>query len=122
MTHPQLLSVATLLAMMALFIWGRFRYDVTAIIALLAALSLGLVQPKDAFKGFADDIVIIVGSALVISTAVQRSGMIEVALALVSNRLSRVGSQLLALTGLVGVASGLVKNVGALAMLMPAAM
>jgi hypothetical protein len=25
--------------MMALFIWGRFRYDVTAILALLAALS-----------------------------------------------------------------------------------
>lgn len=122
MTHPQLLSVATLLAMMALFIWGRFRYDVTAVIALLAALSLGLVQPKDAFKGFSDDIVIIVGSALVISVAVQRSGIIELALTVVSKRVTKLGSQLLVLTGLVGAASGLVKNVGALAMLMPAAM
>jgi hypothetical protein len=43
MTIQQWLSVATLGAMMALFLWGRFRYDVTAIIALLAALAPGLI-------------------------------------------------------------------------------
>ena len=32
--------------------------------ALLTALALGIVAPKEAFTGFADDIVIIVGSAL----------------------------------------------------------
>ncbi|RYD92578.1 MAG: SLC13 family permease, partial [Sphingomonadales bacterium] len=80
MTTPQWLSIATLVGMMALFIWGRFRYDVTAIIALLAALALGIVSPKDAFSGFSDDIVIIVGSALVMSAAMQRSGLIERAL------------------------------------------
>jgi len=121
MTLPQLLSIATLAGMMALFIWGRFRYDVTAIIALLAALALGIVKPKEAFTGFSDDIVIIVGSALVMSAAVQRSGVIEVALAFVSKRVKRVRSQLLVLTASVGIASALVKNVGALAMLMPAA-
>ena len=121
MTLPQLLSIATLAGMMALFIWGRFRYDVTAIIALLAALALGIVKPKEAFSGFSDDIVIIVGSALVMSAAVQRSGVIEVALAFVSKRVKRVRSQLLVLTASVGIASALVKNVGALAMLMPAA-
>ena len=35
MTQPQWLSLATLGGMMALFLWGRFRYDVTAVIALL---------------------------------------------------------------------------------------
>ncbi|WP_447763834.1 SLC13 family permease [Sphingopyxis panaciterrae] len=121
MTLPQWLSVATLAGMMALFIWGRFRYDVTAIIALLAALLLGIVKPKDAFAGFSDDIVIIVGSALVMSAAVQRSGVIETALRFVSQRITRIRSQLLLLTASVGIASALVKNVGALAMLMPAA-
>jgi di/tricarboxylate transporter len=121
MTTPQLLSVATLIGMMALFIWGRFRYDVTAILALLAALALGIVEPKQAFTGFSDDIVIIVGSALVLSAAMQRSGLVERALALVSGRVRRMRSQLVVLTTAVGVASGLVKNVGALAMLMPAA-
>ena len=42
MTLPQYLSIATLIGMMALFIWGKFRYDVVAIIALLAALALGI--------------------------------------------------------------------------------
>ncbi len=121
MTTPQWLSIATLVGMMALFIWGRFRYDVTAIIALLASLALGIVSPKDAFSGFSDDIVIIVGSALVMSAAMQRSGLIERALGFTAKYITRVRSQLLLLTASVGVASALVKNVGALAMLMPAA-
>ncbi|MGY4396725.1 di/tricarboxylate transporter [Sphingomonas sp. UYAg733] len=121
MTLPQYLSIATLIGMMALFIWGKFRYDVVAILALLAALALGIVAPKEAFKGFSDDIIIIVGSALVISAAVQRSGVIEIALSFVSKRITRVRTQLLVLTASVGFASGFVKNIGALAMLMPAA-
>jgi di/tricarboxylate transporter len=107
--------------MMGLFLWGRFRYDVTAVIALLAALLLGVVKPADAFKGFSDDIVIIVGSALVLSAAVQRSGAIEIALGLISRRVRSIRSQLLVLMMAVGISSSLVKNVGALAMLMPAA-
>ena len=121
MTLPQWLSIATLAAMMVLFLWDRFRYDVTAVLALLAALCLGIVKPEDAFVGFSDDIVIIVGSALVLSASVQRSGAIETALSFVSQRVKRVRSQLLLLTASVGVASALIKNVGALAMLMPAA-
>ena len=121
MTTPQILSIVTLIGMMALFIWGRFRYDLVAIIAMLASLALGIVAPEAAFKGFSDDIVIIVGSALVISAAVQRSGVVERALRSVSRRVTSVRSQLLVLTGSVGVASALVKNIGALAMLMPAA-
>ena len=121
MTTPQLMSIGLLIGMMGLFLWGRFRYDVTAIIALLTGLSLGLVKPKEAFTGFSDDIVIIVGSALVISSAMQRSGLIESALGIVARRVTRVRSQLVVLTTAVGVSSGLVKNVGALAMLMPAA-
>ena len=121
MTAPQWMSVATLVGLMALFIWGRFRYDVTAILALLAALALGIVKPEDAFSGFSDDIVIIVGSALVMSAAVQRSGLVESALGFVARYVTRVRSQLVVLTASVGIASALVKNVGALAMLMPAA-
>lgn len=121
MTLSQWLSVGTLAGMMALFVWGRFRYDVTAIIALLAAMLLGIVKPEDAFSGFSDDIVIIVASALVLSAAVQRSGVIETGLRFVSHRITRVRSQLLLLTASVGAASALIKNVGALAIFMPAA-
>jgi peptidoglycan/LPS O-acetylase OafA/YrhL len=69
-TLPQLAAFGLLAGMMLLFVWGRIRYDMVAVLALLAALALGLVKPEDAFSGFADDIVIIVASALVISAAV----------------------------------------------------
>lgn len=121
MTYMQWLSVGTLAAMMGLFLWGRFRYDVTAVIALLGAVAVGLVRPSEAFTGFADDIVVIVGSALVLSAAVQRSGMIESVLQSLAQRITRPPAQMLALSAAVGLSSGLIKNVGALAMLMPGA-
>lgn len=121
MTQPQWLSLATLGGMMALFLWGRFRYDVTAVIALLFAVAIGVVSPKAAFTGFSDDIVVIVGSALVISAAVQRSGMIEGILKSLAQRIRSPQGQMLALSTAVGVSSGFIKNVGALAMLMPGA-
>jgi di/tricarboxylate transporter len=121
MTTPQILSVCVLTGMMLLFVWGKFRYDVTAVIALLAAVALGLVKPEEAFSGFSDDIVVIVASALVISGAVQRSGVIERVLRVVQRYVTRLPSQLMVLCASVGFASALVKNIGALAMLMPAA-
>jgi len=119
---PQLLSVGVLAGMMLLFIWGKFRYDMVAVIALLAALALGIVSPKEAFTGFSDDIVIIVASALVLSGAVQRSGVIERAMLLLQKRVTHVRSQLLLLSASVGFASALVKNIGALAMMIPVAL
>jgi di/tricarboxylate transporter len=121
MTTPQALAFAILAGMMGLFVWGRMRYDLVAVLALLAAVTVGIVSPDDAFSGFSDDIVIIVASALVISAAIERSGVVEAALARLTGRMQRLGSQLIALVGSVTFLSGLVKNIGALAMLMPAA-
>ncbi len=122
MTQPQILAFAILGGMMMLFIWGRLRYDLVAILALLASVIAGTVPAKDAFNGFSDDIIIIVASALVVSAAVAKSGIIETVLARLASRVTRVRSQLLVLVASVTILSALVKNIGALAMLMPAAM
>lgn len=122
MTLPQILSFAIIIGMMVLFVWGRLRYDVVAMLALAASLAAGTVTPEDAFKGFSDDIVIIVASALVISAAVSRSEVIEVALRWLARKLRRYPSQLFVLTGTVTILSALIKNIGALAMMMPAAL
>jgi di/tricarboxylate transporter len=121
MTTPQLLAFAVLTGMMLLFVWGRIRYDLVAVLALLVSLLLGIVAPEDAFSGFADDIVIIVASALLISAAVERSGVVEAAVARLTRGMRRVGSQLIVLVGSVTLLSAFVKNIGALAMLMPSA-
>ena len=61
-------------------------------------------------------------SALVVSAAVARSGVIEAILARLTTRVTRVRSQLLVLVSSVTILSALVKNIGALAMLMPVAL
>ena len=121
MTTPQILSFAVIIAMMAAFIWGRIRYDVVAAVALLAAVLIGVVPFDRAFSGFADDIVIIVGSALVVSGAVSRSGIMEIALQRFAPSLSSPRLQLIVLVTTVAVLSGFVKNIGALAIMIPIA-
>lgn len=122
MTQPQILAFAILGGMMLLFIWGRLRYDLVAILALLASLAAGTVKPEKAFSGFSDDIIVIVASALVVSAAIAKSGIVETALARVTARVTRVRWQLTVLVSSVTFLSAGVKNIGALAMLMPAAM
>jgi di/tricarboxylate transporter len=121
MTQPQMLAFAILAGMMLLFIWGRLRYDLVAILALLASIMAGTVPAKTAFSGFSDDIVIIVASALVVSAAVARSGMIETALVRLTAGVTRVRWQLTILVTSVTFLSALVKNIGALAILIPSA-
>ena len=77
MTHQQMLAFAIVAGMMALFVWGRFRYDLVAALSLLVAVVVGIVPADKAFTGFSDDIVIIVASALLVSAAVSKSGVLE---------------------------------------------
>lgn len=122
MTTPQILSFGLILATVVVFAWGRFRYDLVALGALVAGLALGIVPAKKAFDGFADDIVIIIASALVVSAAIARSGAVEVALRPLLARLPNEKTQAPALAGLTALLSMVTKNVGALAILMPPAL
>ena len=121
MTVPQGLAFSIVIVMMVLFVWGRWRYDVVAALALLAGVAVGVVPPEQAFRGFSDDIVIIVGSALVVSAAVARSGVIERIVRKLGPYLQNAYQQVVALVGSVTILSAFVKNVGALTMLMPIA-
>jgi di/tricarboxylate transporter len=120
-TKDQALALAVLAGTMAVFIWGRLRYDLVAVLALLAAVFTGIVPHKAAFPGFGDDIVIIVGSALIVSAAVERSGATLTALSKVSRHITSVQGQLVVLVAAVTILSALVKNIGALAMMIPVA-
>jgi di/tricarboxylate transporter len=121
MTLDQTLAFAVLAGMMALFIWGRLRYDLVAILALLAAVFVGIVPYNKAFSGFSDDIVIIVASALIASAAVARSGLMGAMLQRVSPYVVSVQAQVVVLVTAVTILSAFVKNIGALAMMIPIA-
>jgi len=121
MTQPQIFSVLLVAGMMAAFLWGRLRYDIVAMLALLLAVLLGLVPAADAFKGLSDDIVIIVGSALVLSAAVARSRIIERLFSKLGSGLTSTQLQVPLLVFVVAVISAIIKNIGALAMMLPIA-
>ena len=46
MTLPQVLIFAIVAVMMALFVWGRIRYDVVAMLALVVSVFVGIVPAK----------------------------------------------------------------------------
>jgi di/tricarboxylate transporter len=121
MTTQQILAFTVIAAMMAVFIWDRFRYDVVACCSLVAAVLLGVVPAHDAFSGFSDDIVIIVGSALVVSAGVARSGVVELAIKKFFPNLTSVRAQIALLMIVVAILSAFIKNIGALAIMIPVA-
>ncbi|MFC3078685.1 SLC13 family permease [Phenylobacterium terrae] len=121
MNGEQALAFGLVGAVVALLVWDRMRYDVVALLALVAAVLLGLVPPGEAFTGFADDIVIIIGSALVVSAGIARSGVVDALVRPVAGLLTTPTRQIAFLAGAVGVLSALMKNIGALAIFLPVA-
>lgn len=122
MTLQQSLAFALIGATVIAFIWGRWRYDLIALGALAVGMALGLIPVKAAFEGFANDIVIIIASALVLSAAVARSGFVDMVMAPLLPKLKDERSQVPVLAGTTAVLSMATKNVGALALMMPSAL
>lgn len=119
MTVEQYLITGILIATLGLFVWNKWRYDVVAMLALVVATALGLVEQEAMFMGFGHPAVITVASILIISHALQHSGALEI----IANWLRKYGKheslQLFLLAGLVAVCSGFMNNVGALALFLP---
>ena len=63
-------SLAIVGAMLVLFVSDRLRYDVVAALALCAASLTGVVPGGKAFEGFANPVIIIIASVLVLSRAI----------------------------------------------------
>jgi len=104
------------------FIWGRWRHDVVAFLALMIAAVLGVVGFDQAFSGFAHPAVITVAAVLVISRTLQLSGALDVAARTVTGISDNPLANLVMLTLVGTVLSAFMNNVGALALMMPLAM
>jgi di/tricarboxylate transporter len=122
MSYHQALAFGLVFVTIGFFVWGRFRYDLVSLGALLAAVVLGLVPPDQAFAGFSSEVVVIIACALVVSAGFSRSGLIEALLRPITPRLTSLRSQVPVFTGAVSILSMATKNVGALAILMPIAL
>ena len=77
MTTDQTTVFILLLLVFVLLIWGRWRYDLVAFSALMAAVATGVVPPGQAFSGFGHPAVVVVALVLIVSRALSNSGVIE---------------------------------------------
>ncbi len=118
----QIVVFALLTATLALFLWGRWRHDMVAMIALLVAVILNLVPIDEAFSGFGHPAVITVAAVLVISRAIERSGVLNLSARRIASIRQFPIFSVFILASLGALMSGFMNNVGALALLMPLAL
>ena len=121
MSIEQGIVFAVLGITLAMFVWNRVRFDVVAMLALLAVAIAGLVPTEELFAGFGHPAVITVAAVLVISQGLVNGGVVDNIARLLGKIGHRPTLQVLTLTSVVALCSGFINNVGALALLMPVA-
>ena len=119
--YDQIAIFTILFISLIFFIWGRWRYDLVALIALLLATICGLISPDEAFHGFGHPAVITVAAILIISQGLVNSGTIDwmknKLLFMKNNYLLQASTLLFLVTFL----SAFINNIGALSLMMPVA-
>ena len=69
------LTFAILIVTIVVFIWGRLRSDVTAVLALLALYLTGILTLPQTLAGFGDSTVVMIAALFVVGEGLSRSGI-----------------------------------------------
>ena len=114
---------AVLVGCVILFVSGRFRVDVIALVVLAVLAITGLVTPREALSGFSSPAVVTVGGMFVLSGGLIRTGVAS----LLGQRLVRVagGGELrlvLVVMFTAAILSAFMNNVAVAALLLPVVM
>ncbi len=119
MTPDQIILFTLLFFVFVLLIWGRWRYDLVAFVALLAALLTGVVPSNLAFSGFGHPATVIIALVLIVSRGLSNSGAIEMLASVVVSSSRKLASHIGIMASVAAVLSAIMNNVAALALLMP---
>ena len=119
MTPDQVTLFGLLFFVFVFLIWGRWRYDLVAFVALLIALLTGVVPKEQAFSGFGHPATVIIALVLIISRGLSNSGAIELVARHLVDASRRLATHITIMSGLAAALSALMNNVAALALLMP---
>ena len=129
MSTDQVAICLIIITTFILFVWGRWRYDIVSIVALFTLVlvdkilggesSLLIADPSQAFLGFGHPAVVTVATVLIISRALQNSGVVDLIVRSVkpftNNKITHISS----LSGVIAILSAFMNNVGALALMLP---
>ncbi len=115
------LVFTTLFLVLILFAWGRWRYDLVSVLALLFLTLTGVIPGDEAFLGFGHPAVITVAAVLILSRSLLNAGLVDSIARLMARSNGRLQVQLATLVAGVTVCSAFMNNIGALALFMPVA-
>ena len=115
----QTILATTLVVLMGLLIWGKWRYDAVTLICLAALVLLGIVPANDAFSGFGHPAVVTVALVLLISRGLQEAGMVSLAGNLISRYTLSENQYLVVIMVIAAFLSSFMNNIGAMALLLP---
>ncbi|MDC3380654.1 SLC13 family permease [Gammaproteobacteria bacterium] len=115
----QAILATTLVILMGLLIWGKWRYDAVTLICLAALVLLGIVPANDAFSGFGHPAVVTVALVLLISRGLQEAGMVSLAGNLISRYTLSENQYLIVIMVIAAFLSSFMNNIGAMALLLP---
>jgi len=119
MTADQATLFGLLFFVFVFLVWGRWRYDLVAFVALLIALLTGIVPKEQAFSGFGHPATVIIALVLIVSRGLSNSGAIEMLARYVIDASRKLSTHITIMSGLAASLSALMNNVAALALLMP---
>ena len=119
MTGDQTILFTLLFGVFVFLIWGRWRYDLVAFVALLIALLTGVVPKEAAFSGFGHPATVIIALVLIVSRGLSNSGAIELLARYVINASRKLAAHISIMAALAASLSAIMNNVAALALLMP---
>jgi len=118
-TTDQSILFGLLFFVFVFLIWGRWRYDLVAFVALLLALLTGVVPKELAFSGFGHPATVIIALVLIVSRGLSNSGAIELVARYVVDASRKLSTHITIMSGLAASLSAIMNNVAALALLMP---
>jgi len=118
-TTDQLKVLGILLGVLTLLVWGRWRYDLVAFAALVVAVIIGAVPKDQAFDGFGHPATLIIALVLVVSYGLSVSGAVDFIARHLTAADRSVPIHIAIMSTVGGLLSGVMNNVGALALLMP---
>ena len=119
MTFDQGILFTLLFGVFVFLIWGRWRYDLVAFVALMLALLTGIVPVSQAFSGFGHPATVIIALVLIVSRGLSNSGVIELIARYVVDASRKLAAHVSIMSALAAALSAIMNNVAALALLMP---
>ncbi len=117
----QISIIMLFVGIFGLFLWGKLRHDVVALMGLIGASLLGVIPGEELFSGFGHPATLTVMFVLILSYGLTKSGAIEGVVHFVSPLSDRPSLHVAALVFIAAFFSMFMNSVGALALLMPVA-